>query len=472
MDFNITSTSRRQFLTPSHGVGGHPSARLTMYLSPPPGEVALEEFEQYALDRLRVLKAIEEAKARGKKHEEFDILISELWRKHMRTASAADTWRKDVISHFVLRLAYCRTEELRKWFLVQETTLFRHRFRMEGADDQRRFLEEHHLPYKVMGSVEYEAVKEKLSQVARTVNPAAAGGRQVPFEEVPELVGFRRVYLRKGFAYVPQDQLAAIVVGQFRSRLSKALVLTSRKWVATIADDEKDRLTPIVEVLSTKYLGADYSQHQAKGEVSLQDLDTLAHQSFPLCMRHMYIKLKEDHHLRYNGRNQLGLFLKGIGLKLEDALVFWRSEFAQKSGAEKFEKEYAYGIRYNYGKEGKRTDWTPPSCMKIIMSTPGVGDHHGCPYRHFSEENLRAALGGLRLGSRQLDEVVDKAKHHHYQLACGAAFERVHGHACETGINHPLQYYEQSRKAVEGDSDENSQENPSTPGAHDKSTTA
>ena len=40
------------------------------------------------------------------------------------------------VSHFVLRLAYCRTEELRRWFLVQECALFQARFREELSDVQ------------------------------------------------------------------------------------------------------------------------------------------------------------------------------------------------------------------------------------------------------------------------------------------------------------------------------------------------
>jgi DNA primase large subunit len=65
-------------------------------------------------------------------------------------------------------------------------------------------------------------------------------------------------------------------------------------------------------------------------EISLKDIDQLAKTSFPLCMRHMLEKLRENHHLKHGGRMQFGLFLKGAGLKLEDALAFWRAEFSQK----------------------------------------------------------------------------------------------------------------------------------------------
>jgi DNA primase large subunit len=54
----------------------------------------------------------------------------------MRHQDPAETLNKDIISHFVLRLVYCRTEELRKWFLSMETTLFRYRFRLESPESQ------------------------------------------------------------------------------------------------------------------------------------------------------------------------------------------------------------------------------------------------------------------------------------------------------------------------------------------------
>lgn len=55
----------------------------------------------------------------------------------------------------------------------------------------------------------------------------------------------------------------------------------------------------------------------------------LSGKSFPLCMRQLHQSLRENHHLRHGGRMQYGLFLKGIGLSLEQALQFWRSEFTR-----------------------------------------------------------------------------------------------------------------------------------------------
>ncbi|XP_009603260.1 putative DNA primase large subunit isoform X1 [Nicotiana tabacum] len=437
--------SQRKSSVPNDAV-----STLPLYRSAPPLEVRLEDFEFYAIDRLRVLKGISDGLSRGKKPDEMEKLVYDLWKENMRHPQASEVANKDIISHFVLRLVYCRTEELRKWFLSMETTLFRHRFLHENPEVQKALFAEFDLPYKAVSRAEYETVKDMLSQVARSIGQSTdVIFYKVPFEEVPELVAGRRVFIQEGNAYIAMSQVVSLVVTQFRSHLSKALVLTNRKWTSMIREQEKDRLTPIIEALSTSYLGPDYSQPTKHTDISLKDIDQIAKSSFPLCMHHLFGKLREDHHLKHGGRMQLGLFLKGMGLKLDDALAFWKAEFSPKVVAERFDKEYAYSIRHNYGKEGKRTDYTPYSCQKIISSTPGVGDHHGCPYRHFSEENLRAALTRMGVGNQAVEDVLGKVRNRHYQLACTLTFEAVHGSSCDAGINHPNQYYNDSRKILE-----------------------
>jgi DNA primase large subunit len=44
-------------------------------------------------------------------------------------------------------------------------------------------------------------------------------------------------------------------------------------------------------------------------------------------------------------------------------------------------------VRYNYGKEGSRKDYTPYSCLKIISTTPGVVR----VWRMYTALQLRAA---------------------------------------------------------------------------------
>ncbi|KAK7368415.1 hypothetical protein VNO80_10440 [Phaseolus coccineus] len=447
----VRPQSRRNFLSSSNDAVSVPT--IPLYRSAPSLEVRLEEFESFAIDRLRVLKGISDGMSRGKKPEEMENLVKDLWKVNMRHQHASDVLNKDIISHFVLRLVYCRTEDLRKWFLSMESALFRHRFRVLNAEAQRAVMEEFDLPYRAVSNVEFESIKEKLGQVARSmgqpVPTADAIFYKVPFEEVPELVAGRKVLISQGYAYVAMNQIVSLVATLFRSQLSKTLILTNRKWTSSIREQEKHRLTPIVEALCSSYLGPDYSQSREYADISLKDIDQVAKNSFPLCMRHLFDKLKEDHHLKHGGRMQLGLFLKGVGLNLEDALAFWRAEFSKKVGLEKFEKQYAYSIRHNYGKEGKRTDYTPYSCSKIISSTPGTGDHHGCPYRHFSEENLRAALDRMGVNSRAMEDVIDKARNRHYQLACTLTFEALHGVPCDAGINHPNQYFSDSKKILQ-----------------------
>ena len=63
--------------------------------------------------------------------------------------------------------------------------------------------------------------------------------------------------------------------------------------------------------------------------------------------------------------------MQAIGLPLEEAMRFWRTEFEPKCRGDAFDKKYAYNVRYNYGREGRKSEYTPYSCLKIISSQPG-----------------------------------------------------------------------------------------------------
>ena len=76
---------------------------------------------------------------------------------------------------------------------------------------------------------------------------------QVPFEQVPDLVASRRVLLKAGWAYVSRHEVASLVVSRFRAGLSHALGLTARRWATVIADEEADRLTPLISTLSERW---------------------------------------------------------------------------------------------------------------------------------------------------------------------------------------------------------------------------
>ena len=137
--------------------------------------------------------------------------------------------------------------------------------------------------------------------------------------------------------------------------------------------------------------------------------------------------------------------MQGIGLKLEDALRFWRTEFTKSMPVDKFDKEYAYGVRYNYGKEGKRTDYTPYACMKIIQSSPATGEHHGCPFRVFTKDQLSVTLQKKGVSSAQVAEINELVKNHHYQVACKRYFALQHGGTEGDRVGtHPNSYFSES----------------------------
>lgn len=133
---------------------------------------------------------------------------------------------------------------------------------------------------------------------------------------------------------------------------------------------------------------------------------------------------------------------------------FWRAEFTKMMDLDKFEKSYAYGIRYNYGKEGQAKNWAPWSCLKIITHSVGPQDTHGCPFKTLDSNSLRAKLNSYGFSSTHAQEIASFASKGHFQIACGKYFQYMHETPQDETINHPNQYFEKSQALIESRANE------------------
>ncbi|KAK5607866.1 DNA primase large subunit, partial [Crenichthys baileyi] len=286
---------------------------LQFYGQPPLENISLSEFESFAVDRLKLLKTVENlgvscVKYSDQYSKKLEAELKTLNFPYRTEVDEPEKQRKDHISHFILRLAYCQTEDLRRWFIQQEVDLFRYRFNELNCKKKLEFLHNNNLQYNTISVEEKIHLKEKLLNSSYGINGVTLEEQdfyKVPFQDALDLVRARKVYLKEGYAYIPHNEIVTIVLNDFRTRLSKALALTARSLPAVHSDE---RLQPLLNHLRV-------------------DCFQLAGKSFPLCMRQLHQALRDTHHLRHGGRMQYGLFLKGIGLSLEQALQFWRMEF-------------------------------------------------------------------------------------------------------------------------------------------------
>jgi len=432
---------------------------VSLYERPPREEMTLEEFEVFAVDRLKVLRTIDALKQKGFKPKELEAELAPVVRELLPLASvgpqALPDCRKDSASHFILRLAYSRSEELRRWFLTQECALFRHRLSRLRGDSFARFLREHGLKFEEVPDADRDARIASLNRIKNYENIPAATATyyRVPFLEAVDLIGRREVYLERGYAYVPQAKLHSIVVSRFRASLSRSLARASGSLAAAAADP---RLGPLLTNVEKHDLERqDVDDTDVEG-ITPEQIDALADQSMPLCMQQLHYALKRDHKLKHWGRQQYGLFLKAAGLTMEDQLRFFQAEFTKIMTHDQFSKEYAYNIRHRYGKEGKRTEYSPYGCYKLVMDmAPGPGEYHGCPYRHFDADHLAAVLSKTSLDSSEQQLVLGKAKERNYQIACQRHFEFAHKKKVVNGTkvvanldgvgNHPNAFFKASR---------------------------
>lgn len=475
----------------SSSASTYPS-RLSFYNNPPLEEITLEEFELWAIDRLKVLIEIESCLARSKSLKEIETIVKPLLQKFLPMSPASSQGldakciaerKKDYYSHYILRLVFCRTEELRKKFAKNEATLFKIRYNILQPTEQREFVS---LNSEKL-SWEYISNEEKLEKAEKLYAASGASIRNVlmienagdstfnltgeqlkthikqkesfiklPFEKVPHLVSSNQVYLAKGFAYIPSILQLSLLSSVYSDLLSSALIKT---FQAIPRLEEDDRLLPLLNNLSRNFASIQYDNF---GDANASDINAMSistpqiFKHYPLCALYLQQNLKLNSHLKFDGRQQLGLFLKGIGLNVDEALKFWSYEFTKSSkiNIDTFNKEYRYNIRHAYGLEGGRINYKPYDCATILLrKRPGKGEYHGCPYRDLPLELVVSRLGEMDIKDQHdINGIVEDINKHDYTVACTRVFEITHKLQMDTSkpenlhITHPNLYFDRSRQ--------------------------
>ncbi|EEB18588.1 DNA primase large subunit, putative [Pediculus humanus corporis] len=432
---------------------------LTMYLEPPDERVPVDEIREMAVERVKLFRAFEVASVKlGNGFNFKELAIDEMNKQGLKYFmplvkgySDPEARRRDYLSHYMLRICYCRTEELRKWFVSREMEFFRLKFfNIENKEDITLFMKKNGLNYTSISDEEKQSLSTQLiNSSIRHINLDAVNIYKVHFSQVFDLIKKRKVFLKLGNAYIPQTDLHSVISSVFKKNLIEELEDICKNLSIYESDQ---RVSAIVRGLHNCYTGKDYCKNTEKTEIAIENLDALSMKSYPLCMKAMHDTFKTTHHLRHSARLQYGLFLKGIGVSLTDSLKFWKMGFTQKPDInnEVFEKRYAYSIRHNYGSEGKRANYTPHNCLKIINTPVGPGENHGCPFKHYDSDSLKKMLLKSGISTSDILNITDYATKGHYQLACTRYFEVTHNITNANGINHPNQYFEDSQNLLNG----------------------
>lgn len=432
------------------------------------------------IHRISVLRQIHSQSAAGANNEslcrqvESQLETAGFFVPHPRKKEDVEVAAlQDRLSHFALRLAFSQDTGAREWFISQEARLLQIKLQAQhsrltqgeanlisGRVLEKKWLDMVAPVLKLLG-VDYTVITYNPGSMDPTSRKLwdrlLATFSQQRITTVLRMpwwphLGYhikrQRCYLEDGYGFVPPQDVESVILAGFRRLLTNSFAMLRKQQFAINSVVFSDpQLGPLLRTIADGghlQVTSPLTTTQAP-QLTLENLEQLSAASFPPCMKHLYYNFKRTRHLRHWGRLQLWLFLKACGLGLDAQLHWWRSIWSEP---DKFDKEIRYNLRHAYGQEGKRADYPAFSCSKIIAGnpSPGNGDFHGCPFRHFDSEPLKQFLNKYyNIPARDLPGILALKESHEYQLACLELFKVTHHGVEADGVgNHPNAYFAES----------------------------
>ncbi|RMG42460.1 MAG: hypothetical protein D6732_00905 [Methanobacteriota archaeon] len=331
--------------------------------------------------------------------------------------------KEELLGHMMLRIATVLDLRLTSWLLESEGDMFAFRFAQEKWNRKLEILrhlfgEENVLEIpEVALRIDDPYIHDLLNR-GRNVLHSYFG---VHFTQAPFLLRKRIGRLIKGWVIIDMKSAIPFVKREFEYRLRKEMD-SLRERMETRPNLKRQAM------IFYEYIQKDVFEKIMQPRRETVNLDIISldgdlesnYLKLPPCIQDLLHRVDREGYIGHWERFQLGIFLKQIGMPVEEQLQFWYSKAVDNIGIsfEQFQKKAGYIIRHIYGLEGGKIDYNMPSCSTIQ-------DRMFCTFKHANLDSIRSKVISLAEAidaenpEPLADLVAEKARMGDYGLACG-----------------------------------------------------
>eukprot|EP00095_Tigriopus_kingsejongensis_P008314 snap_masked-scaffold871_size86487-processed-gene-0.13 protein:Tk08314 transcript:snap_masked-scaffold871_size86487-processed-gene-0.13-mRNA-1 annotation:"hypothetical protein DAPPUDRAFT_304374" len=336
-----------------------------LYLEPPQGEIHLHKLSMLAQKRLQFLSLLHP----GTAFQDLETLTLE--HAHLSEAVYCGS-KKDRISHFALALSALRDAQFRGFFLRQENILLRLRIGQAPLSKLRLAFQELASHLQRLTRVSHNHEMAKLCHIiASFCESPQSEDLSVPFQWVSDLVSRRDIPLSHGLAIVSPCHYGSLITS----------IVSSLKQVAlsSMSAEQSSSQTDFLchDILRHFHAGHEDTPPRNTSNVTFRSVLQSARVNFPPCFSELFLRLVRGRRLPHDARIGFTLFLKDIGLPLEDSMRFWRHFYSQPPKGvvtcshswQKDQRKLSYSIKHLYGLVGSRRNYSGHSCSSICQKS-------------------------------------------------------------------------------------------------------
>ncbi len=369
--------------------------------------------------------------------------------------------KEQLKSFTLMRMGVCLDPRLSAWFIEHEGDLFERNFKLVNWDYKKSILDD---LFDDNAWMEYDILKldfdeniDKYIQATQATSYRAKYGARgmykyrhiegkgmntiiaIDFRYAPFVVKNRKSFLYKGWVIDRLDKLMGVIKRRYENKVGDTLMNFAEKMErgsSTVKAINNEIHKFLLSKIHFKSNRENIGNFVINGEI-IDHKDVL-----PPCIEDLLIIMETSGYLGHWERLQLGIFLKEVGMDVNEQLHFWYESAVDNVNMSfnDFNRKAGYIIRHIYGLEGGKIDYQMPACSTIISKMY-------CPFRHkdveYISEKVRVKLAQLENKTdRNIEagkKVIETTNKLLPQIACAHYLEMLSG-VHVTKITHPLFY--------------------------------